>query len=317
MAEGNDEVRVLVTLLRRLRGWNQAEMASRSGVHKSSLSSFEQGRSAPSRAALEKMAAAACVPMWAVDGALSPLIAFARQLALGAAPAASSAAPSAGEPAGGRPLAAADGIARALYFAAERPESRQPHGSTPAGGRPRPAAGGSEHSAGDPWLLLPAAVRGEALIAGALSADFAGLVERLCAESETAAAPDARRALALARLARQLAELAPGESAWRCGLQSKAWAFEARALRAGSEPHAAHAADAALAAARALRHLAGIQAEGILSESRFREIERRSGEGGGRVRRDRREGAGRQADGGTRRAAAPKPRRPPGRDSKD
>src|ERR1700687_4447947 len=61
------------------------------------------------------------------------------------------------------------------------------------------------------------------------------LVELLCAESVRAAADHAGSALELARLALRVAELAPGEDAWRSRLQAYAWAFAANAERVGSD----------------------------------------------------------------------------------
>ena len=59
-----------------------------------------------------------------------------------------------------------------------------------------------------------------------------GLAERLCFESERAAAHRADGALDLAGLALRIAELAPGGSeAWRSRLQGYAWAFVANARR--------------------------------------------------------------------------------------
>lgn len=57
------------------------------------------------------------------------------------------------------------------------------------------------------------------------------LVVRLCAESEKAAAADARKALAFAELALYRSEREPGAEAWRSRLTGYAWFFVANARR--------------------------------------------------------------------------------------
>jgi transcriptional regulator with XRE-family HTH domain len=260
MRDGFEDVKVLVTLLRRLRGWSQAEMAARSGVNKSSLSEFEKGKAVPARATLEKLATAAGVPMWVVDGALAPVLALARQALVGAA--------------GLSPerMAALDDASRGELSAAERIALAQFLGAAvETGDEPAAAAGEQDDfAAADRWTFLPHAACGIPALPAELGAAFERLVECACAESRRTAAHDARQALALARLARQVAELAPGAAAWRSGLQSKAWAFEANALRAAAE---LRAADAALAASWKLRQLAGSAAEAIFPEWRLLDLE--------------------------------------------
>jgi transcriptional regulator with XRE-family HTH domain len=68
------------------------------------------------------------------------------------------------------------------------------------------------------------------------------LSERLCAESERAAASDARRARDLAELALLVAERVSGPPAWRSRLQGYAWAFIGNARRVASDLPAAEVA---------------------------------------------------------------------------
>jgi transcriptional regulator with XRE-family HTH domain/tetratricopeptide (TPR) repeat protein len=238
-------VSVLVTVLRRLRGWSQQQMVEHSGVNKSSLSSYEMGKVLPSRATLERLAAAAGVPMWAVDGALSPVIELARRAQLGAVPPPAEGA-AVMDAAHGQKRSAAERMALALFLGGDDAAGG---GATAAGEREEPRD--SEES----WTPLPVGIP---LVGGELGAAFERLIECACAESERVAANEPRQALALARLARQVAELAPGGETWRSGLQSKAWAFEGNALRVAAE---LRGADAAFAAARELRQLAGARAE--------------------------------------------------------
>ena len=215
------EDRIIITLLRRLRGWNQAEMASRAGLHKSSLSSFEKGRTVPSRAALEKLAAAVGVPMWLIDGALAPVVAVLQQAALAPAQAARSGRREGPADEPGRPLSPADRIARTLYLAGERDA---------------PEARAAAAEAADPWSLLPAAARGEPFLTPELSAGFQHLVDSLCAASEAALPRDAASALGLARLARQVADLAPGDPAARSHAGPRAAKSRAATARRAASP---------------------------------------------------------------------------------
>jgi tetratricopeptide (TPR) repeat protein len=96
------------------------------------------------------------------------------------------------------------------------------------------------------------------------------LAERLCDESERAAAESPPQAEALARLALRRAELAPGGARWRSCLLGYATAFLGNALRvAGDLP----AAEAAFAAARRLWRAGGRAARGPLAEWRLPDLE--------------------------------------------
>ena len=73
------------------------------------------------------------------------------------------------------------------------------------------------------------------------------VAERLCHESERAAAGNAANALDLARLALRAAELAPGDPVWSQRLQGYAWLFIANARRVGGDlPEAAQAFEKAI-----------------------------------------------------------------------
>jgi len=51
-----------ITLLRALRGWSQTQLAEASGVDKSQISRYEQGREVPSPRTQERLAAAVGLP---------------------------------------------------------------------------------------------------------------------------------------------------------------------------------------------------------------------------------------------------------------
>lgn len=61
-AESAAEWAVAVMVLRRLRGWNQQELAEASGVNRVLISLFESGKRKPSARTLERLLAASGVP---------------------------------------------------------------------------------------------------------------------------------------------------------------------------------------------------------------------------------------------------------------
>ena len=96
------------------------------------------------------------------------------------------------------------------------------------------------------------------------------LAERLCDESERAAAGDAARALGLALAALRAAELSPGDGPWRSRLQGYCWPFIGNAQRVGSD---LAAAEASFAAAWRLWRAGGPRAAGPLGEWRLLDLE--------------------------------------------
>jgi transcriptional regulator with XRE-family HTH domain len=227
-----DDVAVLVAFLRVLRGGGQAAMAAAAGLHASTLSRYEDGKTAPSRANLERLAAAAGVPLWAVDGVLLPAIALARGLARGSAPAAG------GEP---DPQQQAAALEQALGTTARLAVAE--FLTAPEAGEERRERPPLERAQEQPAALVAAATGAKP--AAALWREFAGLCERLCAESARVAADDAAQALAIARLAVAVAELTPGDEARRSRLAGYGWGFVANAQRVGGDLTAAEASFAA------------------------------------------------------------------------
>jgi tetratricopeptide (TPR) repeat protein/DNA-binding Xre family transcriptional regulator len=96
------------------------------------------------------------------------------------------------------------------------------------------------------------------------------LAERLCDESERAAAGDAARALHLAWAALRAAELSPGDGPWRSRLQGYCWPFVGNAQRVGSD---FATADASFATAWRLWRAGGPGAAGPLGEWRLLDLE--------------------------------------------
>jgi transcriptional regulator with XRE-family HTH domain len=254
------DVRVLVTLLRRLHGWSQMEMAVRAAVHRSSVCLYESGAQVPLPGTVEKLAGAAGVPMWVVDGVLLPAIALARESSLATALTTvdGEVAFSALEDESAQ-VAARLGVARLFAALAERAEDE-------------PAAAANPGVPGkDPWELLPACAQREPSVLAELGADFERLIECVCAASCRAAAHDPGSALALAGLALRLAALLPGEESRRLRAQAYVHGFLANALRVASD---LPAAEAAFATAWKLRRLAGEGgASELLGEWRLLDLE--------------------------------------------
>jgi tetratricopeptide (TPR) repeat protein len=114
------------------------------------------------------------------------------------------------------------------------------------------------------------AARQRALVETRAELKHWALAERLCDESERAAAEDPARALELARLALRVAELAPGDPRWRSRLMGYIHGFLANALRVADERPAA---EAAFATAWRLWRAGGPAAQGVLAEWRLLDLE--------------------------------------------
>ncbi|HVS00167.1 MAG TPA: helix-turn-helix transcriptional regulator [Thermoanaerobaculia bacterium] len=96
------------------------------------------------------------------------------------------------------------------------------------------------------------------------------LVVRLCAESEKAAAADARRALVLAELALYRAEREPGAEGWRSRLTGYAWFFVANARRVAND---LDGAEEAFARAWNFWHAGADSSPGPLDEALLYDLE--------------------------------------------
>jgi transcriptional regulator with XRE-family HTH domain len=67
---GAGELNVALAMLRLARGWNQDELASRSGVRSSSISDYERGKIVPGIESLRRLLGAMGYPLAALDQAL-------------------------------------------------------------------------------------------------------------------------------------------------------------------------------------------------------------------------------------------------------
>ena len=208
---------VILRFFRSASGWSAEELARALDVQPSLISGYERGVKTLSRERLEELLAPLETPPEAIDSALYAL-------EVGSLP------EPPGSPVDPKP-----------------PELRLIHEATAVAGRKavtetrrkmvekihRERAAQARRRAGELWKNLqgmPPRQRREAVEAEKKYWAWA-LAERLCAESERAAAHRADGALSLSGLALRIAELAPGGEAWRSRLQGYAWAFVGNARR--------------------------------------------------------------------------------------
>ena len=211
-----------LTTLRRARGWTAQDLAAATGVSPKMISVYEIGRKAPSRERVEKMAAAMGYGVEAIDLVLLGL----KEVACPTEARRSPVDPTPTELRRIKQLAARQGLAAVdlmeghLIELIRRRRARQ-----------------ARCEAARLWARLRSASAGERRRLVESSPEFHSwaLAERLCHESEDAAADRADRALELASLACRVAELTPGEDAWRSRLQGYCLAFLANARRVGND----------------------------------------------------------------------------------
>lgn len=213
---------VTLTLLRSALGWTQKELADATGIPSSVLSDYEKGRRTLSPERLQTVAAALGVEPEAVE-----LSSF----CLGFI----------------QPQEVTPGSPLELSRAERRSVLRASAGAARlAGGETRNRmirslqarkAARARKKAEDLWERLKQFSPRERrmLVEGTRELRSWALCERLCAESERAAAADAGRALELADLALRVATRVPGAEDWRSSIQGYAWAFLGNARRVAGD----------------------------------------------------------------------------------
>ena len=248
---------LVLTTLRKARGWTGQQLAEASGLSVQMISRYEAGRRPPAREKLEALAAAMGYGPAAIDLLL---------LALKGASEAGGAPSSPVDPtpdelreirqlAGQAGLALSDAIAQRLVTATRERRARK-----------------ARREAARLWTRLrketPANRR--LLVENASEFQTWAFVERLCHESEDAASDRADRALELAGLALRVAELAPGSEAWCSRLQGYALAYVANARRVAND---LLGAEEAFARAWKLWEAGAQTALGLLAEWRLLDLE--------------------------------------------
>jgi len=209
---------VILRSFRLAGGWSGEELARALGVRPALISGYERGGKRLSRERLEELLGLMGIAPEAIDGALYSLeMAFPLE--------------SPGSAVDPRP-AELRLIHEAAAVAGRQAVTETRRRMTEAVRRER--ADLARRRAGELWQELqgmPPRQRRQAVEEEERYWTW-GLAERLCFESERAAAHRADGALDLAGLALRIAELAPGGSeAWRSRLQGYAWAFVANARR--------------------------------------------------------------------------------------
>ncbi len=245
-----EDLKLLVQLIRRLRGWDQLDLGTEAGLDESTISRYERGRLTPRPPTLERLAAAAGVPMWLLDTVLLPVLRMAQHALHGDAPASRTDQATLGA-AGARPLpaAAADGgeepghgaigerLAGSIVAAAEvafgflvAEADAELGEASSVRAQPSPL---DRAEAPELWESLAPCTPEERrwLVAQLPEFQSWALVEELAEQSRRAAADDAAVAAELAALAIRVAKLVPGEEGWRRRLQGYATAFLANARR--------------------------------------------------------------------------------------
>jgi transcriptional regulator with XRE-family HTH domain len=246
-----------LTSLRSAQGWTQKELARALGISTKTLSFHERGRSELTRERLETIVALMGLDSADVDATLLAL----EQVRGRAEPAGSPVGPTREERRIIERTAAAMARSAARVTRSELTRSFQ-----------APRIEQARREAGELWAVLKARPARErrGLVESAGEYQSWALCERLCAESERAAAADARRAVELAELAVRVAGRVPGEESWRSRLQGYAWAHLGNARRVASD---LPGAEEAFAKARPLWESGAAGDPGLLSEGQVLDLE--------------------------------------------
>ncbi len=236
--EPNEEERWVagtkIVLLRRIRRWNQTQLAEASVADKSQVSRYESGVDLPREQALERFAEAADVPLTLLD-LMDP---FLRTLWRAGKAGPSNSTFEVGQ---GHGL---EGALSALPAILDRATALVQAELTLASSS---SVALPEHSPDQVevlWTQLktygPRTQR--LLVEGAEAYRSWRLCVRICTESERRAVEDPLEAIELAELALFVAEHVPGSPAWRSCLQGYAWIFIGNAQRVASRLSAAERA---------------------------------------------------------------------------
>ncbi len=211
-----------LTVLRTGQGWSQVELGEAAGVSPNTINDYERGRKRLTREKLESLIAFMGLPPERIDATLALL--------------------EANRAAGRAPRNSAD----RLTDAQRHIEAVAARGARQAGDFVRSFLTfltiegeglQARQRAGLLWAHLKRKPPGDRLALVEDSKKFRSwaLCERVAAESIALASNHPRQALEMAELALRIAELTPGEAAWRSRLQGYAWAHVSNARRVCSD----------------------------------------------------------------------------------
>lgn len=249
-----------LVVARLIRGWYQEDLAQASGVRISRISDYEREVRQPKMPTLERLAAVldfTVAELFELPSVIRRL--SGRQRTAGTEPAGPG-----GRPWGGPELARAV-MELLVADASETPDRSQPSEAALSLAEER-------RQAPELWARLvdwPEEKRRE-LVRSDVAFHSAGFAEFLCEESINAAGDSAQRARHLAELAVEVAELVPGEEAWRCRLQGYSLPHLANAARVAGDHRSA---DAELKRAAGLWHVGAAADPGLLNEARVLGLE--------------------------------------------
>jgi transcriptional regulator with XRE-family HTH domain/tetratricopeptide (TPR) repeat protein len=225
-----DDLRVLVNLLRLLKGRTQREMAEATGINQSTISRLERGLATPSPQVLERLGAAASVPMWLIDEVLLPAIAVTRRVSTTEAATSISTVEFSEEERFSSALAIAEFVAASTHEAPDScPAVSKSFAEQYGGATPKIDPLGSPL-----WELINNQKRapGSNL---EVWRELETITAHLCEESERVAADDAATALAIAWWGLRIARLARIKKQWRLRLEGYVWAYIGNALRVNGD----------------------------------------------------------------------------------
>lgn len=262
-----EDVKMVITLLRNLWGWTQADLAEASGLSVSAISRYETGDMLPTSEALEEIALAAGLPFPMLDRVF---------LWIGTTRAAVASTANPGDldrliEAAASQIAV--GVADLTYSIAREVLADLP--DLDAGPWARPAAPPQAEDREEAQELAGFLDRYEMPTRRVLVEDCGrfqkwALCERLCAESLQAAARSPEEALDLAELALLAARRTRGGEMWCQRLQGYALAHLAKARQARGDLSGAREA---MEQARQLWEAGAPGDPGLLDESRMLELE--------------------------------------------
>jgi transcriptional regulator with XRE-family HTH domain len=246
-----------LTILRLSKGWSQKDLAEGTGLSRSLISEYETGTTELTRDRLEMLAAATGWPPGSVDRVLFGLGLM--------------------QPSPDAPVSPVDLDVeeRRIIDQAVAVGAREVAEAVRAqliGERRQEKVQQARQNAEALWLRLKPLSPAERRAHVAREPEYHDpfLCERLCAESERAAASDAGRAQDLAELALFVAERVPGLPGWRSRLKGYAWAFIGNARRVGND---LPAADKAFARAKPLWKEGAPADFGLLDEALVLDLE--------------------------------------------